>query len=115
MAGVLQDWGKERLHSRGEHTTLDLSAQVVTPLEPEPDLSAGLGGSPIAKTWKQPKCPLTDQWIKKMWYIYTMDYSVQFSCSVMSNYLQPHGLQHTRPPCPSPTPRVYSNSCPLSQ
>ena len=33
----------------------------------------------------------------------------------MSNSLQPHGLQHTRPPCPSPTPRVYSNSCPLSQ
>ena len=28
----------------------------------------------IAKTWKQPKCPLTDEWIKKMWYIYTMDY-----------------------------------------
>ena len=40
--------------------------------------------------------------------------SVQFSCSVMSDSLQPHGLQHTRPPCPSPTPRVYSNSCPLS-
>ena len=33
----------------------------------------------------------------------------------MSNSVQPHGLQHTRPPCPSPTPRVYSNSCPLSQ
>ena len=32
----------------------------------------------------------------------------------MSKYLRPHGLQHTRPPCPSPTPRVYSNSCPLS-
>ena len=28
----------------------------------------------IAKTWKQPKCPLTDDWIKKMWYIYTMEY-----------------------------------------
>ena len=28
----------------------------------------------IAKTWKQPKCPSTDEWIKKMWYIYTMDY-----------------------------------------
>ena len=41
--------------------------------------------------------------------------SVQFSCSVMSNSLQPYGLQHTRPPCPSPTPRVYSNLCPLSQ
>ena len=40
--------------------------------------------------------------------------SVQFSCSVMSNSLRPHGLQHTRLPCPSPTPRAYSNSCPLS-
>ena len=28
----------------------------------------------IAKTWKQPKCPLTDEWIKKMWYIYTVEY-----------------------------------------
>ena len=33
----------------------------------------------------------------------------------MSDSLQPHGLQHARPPCPSPTPRVCSNSCPLSQ
>ena len=41
--------------------------------------------------------------------------SVQFSCSVMSDSLQPHELQHTRPACPSPTPRVYSNSCPLSR
>ena len=40
--------------------------------------------------------------------------SVQFSCSVVSNSLWPHGLQHARPPCPSPTPRIYSNSCPLS-
>ena len=40
--------------------------------------------------------------------------SVQFSHSVMSSALRPYGLQHTRPPCPSPTPRVYSNSCPLS-
>ena len=28
----------------------------------------------IAKSWKQPKCPLTDDWIRKMWYIYTMEY-----------------------------------------
>ena len=41
--------------------------------------------------------------------------SVQFSHSVMSDSLQPHGLQHSRLPCPSPTPGVYSNSCPLSQ
>ena len=41
--------------------------------------------------------------------------SVQFSRSVVSNSLQSHGLQHTRLPCPSPTPGAYSNSCPLSQ
>ena len=41
--------------------------------------------------------------------------SVQFSRSVESNSLWPHGLHHTRLPCQSPTPRVYSNSCPLSQ
>ena len=41
--------------------------------------------------------------------------SVQFSCSVVSDSLQPHGLQHTRLPCPSPTPGVYPNSCPLIQ
>ena len=41
--------------------------------------------------------------------------SVQFSHSVMSDSLRPHGLQHIRPPCPSPTPGVYSDSCPLSQ
>ena len=41
--------------------------------------------------------------------------SVQFSRSVVSNSLRPHRLQHARLPCPSPTPRVYSNSCPLSQ
>ena len=40
---------------------------------------------------------------------------VQFSHSVVSDSLQPHGLQHTRPPCPSPTPGVYSNSCPSGQ
>ena len=37
-----------------------------------------------------------------------------FSCSVVSNSLQPRGLQHTRLPCPSPSPRACSNSCPLS-
>ena len=37
------------------------------------------------------------------------------SCSVMFDSLWPHGLQHARLPCPSPTPRVYSNSCPLSR
>ena len=40
---------------------------------------------------------------------------VPFSRSVMSNSLQPHGLQHARPPCPSSTSGPYSNSCPSSQ
>ena len=43
------------------------------------------------------------------------EHSVQFSCSVMYDSLQPHRLQHIRHPCPSSIPRVYSNSCPLSQ
>ena len=41
-------------------------------------------------------------------------HSVQFSCSVVSNSLRPHELQHTRPPCPSPTPGVHSDSRPSS-
>ena len=41
--------------------------------------------------------------------------SVQFSRSVVSDYLRPHGLQHARPPCPSPTPGVYSNSRPSNR
>ena len=41
--------------------------------------------------------------------------SVQFSCSVVSDSLQPHEPQHARPPCPSPTPGVHPNPCPLSR
>ena len=41
--------------------------------------------------------------------------SVQFSRSIMSNSLQPHELEHTRPPCPSPTPGAHANPCPLSR
>ena len=62
-----------------------------------------------------------------MWYVcvcvsvYVYVYSkytywnIQFSPSVVSDSLRLHGLQHARPPCPSPTPGVYSNSCPLSR
>ena len=41
--------------------------------------------------------------------------NILFSCSVVSNSLRPHGLQHARLPCPSPSPRACSNSCPLSR
>ena len=46
---------------------------------------------------------------------FSSETSVQFSHSVVSDSLQPHESQHTRPPCPSPTPGVHSDSCPLSQ
>ena len=107
----------------------------------------------IARTWKQPKCPSAGEWIRKLWYIYTMEYystikkntfesvlmrwmklesiiqrevsqrekhqysisSVQFSHSVVFYSLRPHESQHTRAPCPPPTPRVHSDSPPSSQ
>ena len=48
-------------------------------------------------------------------YFSLLPHSVQFSCSVVSDSLRPHGLQHAMHPCPSPTPGAYSNLCPLSQ
>ena len=48
-------------------------------------------------------------------FICLISFSVQFSRSVMSDSLRPHELQHTRPPCLSPTAGVHSNSCPLSR
>ena len=57
-------------------------------------------------------------WVKAnknvFWNLYYMSVS-QFSHSVMSNSLPPHDLRHARPPCPSPTPGVHTNSCPLSR
>ena len=50
-------------------------------------------------------------------FLHVMSYmfdSVQFSCSVVSGSLRSHGLQHSKLPCPSPAPRVCSNSCPSS-
>ena len=49
------------------------------------------------------------------WWLFCPLSSVQFSRSVVSDSLWPHESQHARPPCPSPTPRVLSNSCPLSR
>ena len=54
-----------------------------------------------------------------LWHFYMVSLlqfsSVQFSHSVVSDSLRPHEPQHTRPPCPSPTPQVHPNPCPLSQ
>ena len=51
----------------------------------------------------------------KRWYLIVDLISVQFSRSVMFDSLWPHDPQYARPPCPSPTPGAFSNSCPLSQ
>ena len=56
----------------------------------------------------------SQKWIKHSPYHWGLS-SVQFSCSVVSKSLQPHELQHARPPCPSPTPRVHPNPCPSSR
>ena len=50
-----------------------------------------------------------------LWATSLVHRSVQFSHSVMSNSLRPHESQHAGPPCPSPTPRAYSNPCPSSR
>ena len=60
----------------------------------------------------QSKLPLVVGWAFQLQISQSLS---QFSRSVMSDSSRPHGLQHTRPPCPSPTPRVYSNSCPLNR
>ena len=66
------------------------------------------------KRWKQPNCASADEQVNETWSIHMMEYSVPFSRSVVSNSLRPHEPQHTRPPCPSPTPGVHSDSCLLS-
>ena len=69
----------------------------------------------MARTWKKPKCPSTEEWIK-MWYIYTMEYSVQFSsvvqscptlCDLMNRSTQGLPVNHQLP--------EFTHSCPLSQ
>ena len=49
------------------------------------------------------------------WPVVGLQFRFQFSRSVVSDSSRPQGLQHARPPCPSPTPRVYPNPCPLSR
>ena len=67
-------------------------------------------------SWKKPFFFFFEKIIllKDPWSL-TQFNSVQFSCSVKSDSLWPHGLQHARPPCPSPTPGVHPDPCPLSR
>ena len=79
---------------------------------PSPGVSLGFptqGSNLCLLHWQAGSLPLSHE--GSPW---TLVSSVQFSRSVVSDSLRPHEPQHTRPPCPSPTPGVYSNSCPLS-
>ena len=84
-------------------------------MEPCPERSIWL----YLLLWKleelQPTFSQRERGTKTLCFSFLEDSSVQFSHSVVSDSLRPHGLQHARPPCPSTTPGVYSNSCPLSR
>ena len=67
--------------------------------------------STLKNIWKTSGLASTSKGLRNHHY----DHSVQFSHSVVSNSLRPHELQYARPPCPSPTPGVHSNSSPLCQ
>ena len=71
--------------------------------------------------WKTSRCILCFSFRHRLPFLLTfcssshLLSSVRFSCSVVSDSLQPRGLQHARPPCPSPMPGAYSNSSPLNR
>ena len=65
--------------------------------------------------WRQGVDVVVDWFLSDLILRFLFLVSVQFSHSVVSNSLRPHGLQNSRVPCPSPTPGACSNSCPLSQ
>ena len=66
-------------------------------------------------TWEGKERHKETESCSEKWWLRTPQPSVQFNHLVVSNSLQPHGLQHARPPCPSPTSGVYSNPCLLSR
>ena len=76
-------------------------------------------GSSQPRDWNHVSCiSCIRRWILYHWATWEAHLrrcSIQFSCSVISDSLRPHGLQYTRLPCLSPTPRACSNSCPLSR
>ena len=69
----------------------------------------------IVKTWKQPKCLSTEEWLKKMWYIYIMEYSVQFSHSVISDSATPWTAAHQASLFITNSQSLPKPMCPLSR
>ena len=102
-----------------------LAARVSSPLASIPQRTRAAGGreclerEPMARTHERhPGHKVPGHVIPHIWPTageVTVSHAAQFSRSVVPESLRPHGLQHARPPCPSPTPGAYSNSCPLSR
>ena len=82
---------------------------------PQKSLPEGFWSYTHAVELESESCWFLCHWFAKASSLSEFFSSVQFSHSVMSDSLWPHELQHARPPCPSPSPRVHSNSCPSSQ
>ena len=78
-------------------------------------LSSGSSLLPMGILMGDFQFPLVEILLVAFRLIHHIQPKIVHACSVMSNSLQPHRPQHARPPCPSPTPRVHPNSCPLSQ
>ena len=68
----------------------------------------------LARKYRTGKNTVGKLWLVHCWRLRSQE-SVQFRCSVVSDSLRHHEPQHARPPCPSPTPGVHPNPCPLSQ
>ena len=85
----------------------------------EDSLEKGMADHSSSLVWRIPwteepagLLSMGSQWVRHSW---KLTHTVQFSCSVVSDSLPPHEPQHARPHCPSPTPRVQPNPCPLSR
>ena len=106
LPAVLETWIPGLGRSLGEGNSYPIQYTYLKMVwTEEPDRVQSMGSQRVGHDW------VTNTFT----FHFSSVYSVQFTCSVMSDSLQPHEPQHARPPCPSPTPRVHSNPCPLSQ
>ena len=127
IPGTAEPGGLPSLGShRVRHDWSDLAAAAAALGSLDPKVQIASSGTCIFFSMSLlicPQCWLHSQadppWGRKMLicisWLMCMFSSVQFSHSVVSDSLQPHELQHTRPPCPSPTPGAYPKPCPLSR
>ena len=108
LRGHYAKWKNQPQKENTEWSHLHEISKIVKFIEVENRMVVARHGGTKFQLWK---------WVDfaDLTYINTTISSVQFSRSVVSDSLRPHEPQHARPPCPSPTPGVHPNPCPLSQ